>query len=167
VNAAAQISVFLAKYTPEIAGQLQAAREHLASHFPRGYELVYDNYNALVFAFASSEKASDAVLSVAAYPKWVTLFFWRGADLPDPKRALEGSGTQIRSVRLQPPGKLHEPAVQALIAAAKSMAGKALEAAPPFETVVKSVSAKQRDRKPSASAKTAPRRTKRAGPSGA
>ena len=144
------IAEFLAKYTPEIAAQLQAAREHLAKHFPHGFELVYDNYNALVFAFSSSERASDAILSVAGYPKWVTLFFAQATTLPDPAHILEGSGTQFRSVRLQPPSRLTEPAVQELIKAAKVAAGRELEAAPPLATRVKSVSAKQRARKPAA-----------------
>lgn len=156
MTSATQISEFLAKYTPEIAAQLQAARKHLAGHFPRGFELVYDNYNALVFGIASSERASDAILSVAGYPKWVTLFFFHGVDLPDPARILEGDGAQVRSVRLDPPARLHEPPVQALIAAAKAAAGSALASAPALRTVIKSVSAKQRARKPPLSAK-APR----------
>ena len=143
-----QVSEFLAKYTPEIAAQLLSARQQLAAHFPRGFELVYDNYNALVFGFASSERASDAVVSVAGYPKWVTLFFLQGKKLNDPTHVLEGSGAQVRSVRLQPLARLQEPAVQALIMAAKAAASSALDAAPPLSTVVKSVSAKQRERRP-------------------
>ena len=162
----AAVAEFLEKYTPEIVGQLQAARGHLSKHFPRGFELVYDNYNALVFGIASSERATDAIVSVAGYPKWVTLFFLRGVDLLDPTRVLEGNGVQVRSVRLHPPGKLHEPPVQALIAAAKAAASSALAAAPPLKTVIKSVSAKQRERKPAA-AKAASPKARRAGLSGA
>ena len=143
-----QISEFLAKYTPEVAAQLLSARQQLAAHFPRGFELVYDNYNALLFGFASSERASDVVVSVAGYPKWVTLFFLHGAKLNDPMQVLEGRGTQVRSVRLQPFAKLQEPAVQALIMAAKLAASSALDAAPPFSTVIKSVSPRQRERRP-------------------
>jgi hypothetical protein len=142
------IAEFLAKYKPEIAAQLQEVREHLAKHFPRGFELVYDNYNALVFAFASSERASDAILSVAGYPKWVTLFFAKGTTLNDPAHVLEGSGVQFRSVRLQPPTRLHDVAVQELICAAKVAASSQLDRAPPLTTLVKSVSAKQRARRP-------------------
>jgi hypothetical protein len=146
--AASDIDDFLGKYTPAIAAELAAARAHLATHFPRGHELVYDNYNALVFAFGSSAKSSDAIVSVAGYPRWVTLFFFRGVDLPDPLGLLEGDGSQIRSVRLAPPSRLHEPAVQALIRAAIAAAGKHLDAAPALTTTVKSVAAKQRSRKP-------------------
>ncbi|MGA9342365.1 MAG: DUF1801 domain-containing protein [Rhodanobacteraceae bacterium] len=147
------IGAFLGKYLPEIAMQLQSVREHLAGHFPRGFELIYDNYNALVFGFASSQRASDAIVSVAGYPKWVTLFFFQGTRLPDPTGILEGEGAQVRSIRLQPPARLLEPAVQDLIRAAKDAAGPTLEEAPPLTTIIKSVSARQRARRPAAAKK--------------
>jgi hypothetical protein len=158
---------FLAKYTPEIARQLKAAREHLALHFPRGFELVYDNYNALVFAYATSERASDAVLSVAGYPKWVTLFFANATTLSDPSNILEGSGSKFKSVRLLPASRLLEPAVQELINAAKAAVAAELEAAPLLSTIVKSVSAKQRPRMPLAEKSTSSAKRTWRGASGA
>lgn len=151
------IDDFLAKYSPDIAAQLREAREHLVTHFPRGFELVYDNYNALVFAFAATERAMDAIVSVAGYPKWVTLFFAKATALEDPQHMLEGAGTQFRSVRLQPFSRLHEPSVQALILGAKTAAAPLLEAAPLLTTVIKSVSAKQRPRRPAEPEKAGPR----------
>ena len=85
---------------------------------------------------------------MAAYPKWVTLFFLNGADLPDPKGVLEGSGSRVRSVRLAPITVLHSPPVQALLKRVIRQARSSLALAPPLTTVVKSVSAKQRPRKP-------------------
>ena len=165
---ASAISEFLAKYTPEIAAQLCAAREQLTEHFPHGFELVYDNYNALVFAFAATERATDAIVSVAGYPKWVTLFFAKATSLEDPHHILEGSGTQFRGVRLQPISKLYEPEVQALILCAKAAAGSSLAAAPQLTTIIKSVSAKQRPRKPAVAKKPEPKVTRRrVGTSGA
>ena len=110
-----EILEFLDKYEPNIVAQVQAARKHLAKLFPRGYELVYDNYNALVFGISSSERASDAVVSVAAYPRWVTLFFLKGAALSDPAGLLQGEGSTVRSIRLSPPEVLASKAVTALI----------------------------------------------------
>ena len=158
---------FLEKYTPEIASQLQAARKHLAAHFPRGFELVYDNYNALVFVFSSSERASDAVLSVAGYPNWITLFFANATKLSDPSNILEGSGSQFRSVRLQPLSRLQEPAVQEIIKAAKAAAATQFEAAPPLSTVVKSVSDMQRPRRPPSKKHTSNTKRARSSASGA
>lgn len=148
MSQALAIRSFLAKYDPAIASQARDVRAHLSERFPRGFELVYDNYNALVFAFGATEKASDALVSVAAYPRWVTLFFLDGADLPDPAGVLQGSGSRVRSVRLAPPAMLHSPPVHALLDAVIKRAGKELSRAPPLATIVKSVSQKQRPRRP-------------------
>ena len=59
-----RIDGFLCKYTPEIKARLQESRSRLRGFFPRGFELVFDNYNALVFAISPSERRSDAFVSV-------------------------------------------------------------------------------------------------------
>jgi len=156
----ATVASFLSKYDPDIAAQVQEARHHLSKRFPHGFELVYDNYNALAFGFSPTERASSASVSVAAYPKWVTLFFLNGADLPDPHGVLQGSGARVRSVRLAPPSVLHSRPVQALLDMVVRQTRSAFSVAPPLTTVVKSVSAKQRPRKPPAP-KTATRKGKR------
>ena len=102
-----QIASFLGKYTPAIEGQLRDARARLCAHFPRGFELVFDNYNALVFGISPTKRSQDAFISVAGYPKWVTLFFLYGTDLQDPHGLLEGEGKQVRSVRLKSPDDIH------------------------------------------------------------
>jgi len=145
---ASQIAAFLAKYDARISRELKVVRKHLRSNFPRGFELVYDNYNALVFAFGTSERAGDIVMSVAGYPKWVTLFFANGTALRDPKGLLQGEGSRIRSVRLDDLSTLDDQDVQALIAQALVPVKAKLAAAPPITTVVKSISDKQRPRRP-------------------
>ena len=143
----AKIAGFLAKYSPALNAELRAARSNLRKLFPRGHELVYDNYNALVFAFSATERASDAFLSVAGYPNWVTLFFLPGVGLDDPNGLLQGSGSQVRSIRLSSAGQLREPAVKKLIAQAMAPHRKALKTCVPLVTTIKSVSAKQRPRR--------------------
>jgi hypothetical protein len=143
-----QIAAFLSKYAPEIEAQLRDARARLRALFPRGFELVYDNYNALVFGISPTERTSGAFLSVAGYPRWVTLFFLDGASLADPKGLLGGQGKQVRSIRLGRSTDIEEPEVAALIALATRPHQAAFLAAPPLSTIVKSVSAKQRTRRP-------------------
>ncbi len=150
-DAEAQVESFLAKYSPAIAAELRTARGRLQALFPRGHELVYDNYNALVFGFAAAERTSDAFLSVAGYPNWVTLFFLHGANLDDPSRLLQGAGSQVRSIRLRSAEQLDEQPVQALIEQAARPYREALLRAAPLQTTIKSVSAKQRPRRSSAS----------------
>lgn len=113
-----QIEQFIAHYSPEIAAQLREARARLRAFFERGFELVFDNYNALVFGISPTERASEAFISIAAYPKWITLFFLHGVQLHDPEGLLEGSGKQIRSIRLKTAADINRPEVEALIAQA-------------------------------------------------
>jgi hypothetical protein len=142
------IRSFLAKYDPAIARQLRACRRKIRARIPRGFEMVYDNYNALVFGFSPTERASDALLSVIGYPRWVSLGLLQGAAVADPDGLLQGTGNQVRGLKLAGPDDLDRPAVQALIARALAPAAEAFAAAPPLRTIVKSVSAKQRPRRP-------------------
>src|SRR5688572_12442644 len=115
-NVKGQIETFIAKYSPDVARQFRTARAHVRRLFPRGHELVYDNYNAFGCGFSPTPRTSDIVVSVVAYPKWVTLFFFHGNRLQDPEGLLQGSGVRIRSVRLQPSSLLKSRAVGDLLA---------------------------------------------------
>jgi len=148
---AAQISGFLRKYSPAIQTELGAARSHLRALFPRGFELVFDNYNALVFGFSPTELARDCFISVAGYPKWVTLFFLNGRALSDPRGLLEGSGKQVRSIRLKEAEAINDRHVQLLIAQSIAPHAEALSEAPQLKTLIKTIVTEHRPRRPSSS----------------
>ena len=74
-SAATQLQMFLAKYSPAMAAEARAALARMRRLVPGAVELVYDNYNALVIGFGPNERASDAVVSLAVFPRWVTLCF--------------------------------------------------------------------------------------------
>jgi hypothetical protein len=143
-----RIAGFIDKYAPEIAAQLRDARQRLRAHFPRGVEMVFDNYNALVFGIGPTERTRESFISVAGYPKWVTLFFLDGASLDDPQGLLEGGGKQVRGIRLKTPADMDSPAVAALIEQAIASRRDALAAAAPLSTMVKAEVEKQRPRRP-------------------
>jgi hypothetical protein len=151
-----QIAGFLAKYTSEIVAFATDARRRMHKEVPGGVEFVYDNYNALVFGYGPSERPSEAVLSLALFPEWVTLCFLKGARLSDPKKLLKGSGNIVRNVRLSSPSHLEDPDIHRLIRDAIAGATPSFPDGGTPRTIVRSVSAKQRPRRPS------PERTKRA-----
>jgi hypothetical protein len=145
---AKQFAGFLAKYEPQIGRLVRAARAKLRKRMPGAIELVYDNYNALVIGFGPSERASEAVVSLAVYPRWVNLYFLEGAILPDPERLLRGSGSQGRYTVLESADDLDRPGIQALLEAALMTSPCPLRATPRGYTVIKSVSTTQRPRRP-------------------
>jgi hypothetical protein len=148
LNPEATLASLIARFTPDVAGCGAAVIERLRRELPSATCLVYDNYNALAVGFAPGERTSDALLSVAFYPRWVSLFFLQGAALPDPAGVLRGSGNVVRHIVLPAPAHLDRPEVQALIQAALASARVKLDPAAAGKLVIKSVSAKQRPRRP-------------------
>lgn len=148
LSPAQQLDEFIAKYTPEIGDIARAVLAKLRARLPGAIELVYDNYNALAIGFSTTEKTSDVICSITLYPRWVSLFFMYGATLPDPNKLLKGSGKQVRHIVLADASTLDEPDVQALIAAAVVAADKPLDHTVQNRIVIKSISAKQRPRRP-------------------
>lgn len=144
---AAQVEIFIDRFTPEIADRVHDARKVLRGRLPGASELVYDNYNALAIGYGPGEKTSEAVFSLAIYPRNILLYFLPGVGLPDPQGLLQGEGKVGRYVCLKEMALLDEPAVVALIDAALDRAKRPL---PPEggRTIVKSISARQRPRRP-------------------
>ena len=144
---AKQVAGFIAKFDPAIAKLTRAARTRVRQRLPTAVELVYDNYNALAIGFGPTEKTSDAIISVAAYARGVTLYFMYGASLPDPDGLLEGGGNQGRFIRLTDARQIDEPKTAALITTAVKHARVPFAKTGKGYTVVKSISAKQRPRR--------------------
>jgi hypothetical protein len=147
-SAEKQLDRFLDAFTPEIAGIARRALVKLRKRLPNAIELVYDNYNALACGFAPNERASDGIFSLAVYPKNINLFFLQGAKLPDPEGMLHGEGSLVRYVPLEDEKTLDRADVKAMMAKAMEMAKVPFDRDTKYKLVIKSVSAKQRPRRP-------------------
>jgi hypothetical protein len=147
-DAEAQLDGFLGKFTPAVETQARAALDRMRARLPGACELVYDNYNALAIAFGANEKLAGVVFSIAVYPRWVSLFFARGKELPDPQGLLQGSGNTMRHIVLEDIGLFDTEGVETLIALSLSRADPPIDPTQPRRLIIKSVSAKQRPRRP-------------------
>ena len=144
----AQFREFLAKFEPAVAAEARRALGKTRALVPGAMELVYDNYNALVVGFGPSERASEAVISLAIFPRWVTLcFIQNGPDIPDPDRLLKGSGNVVRHMRLASADDLDKPPVKRLIRDALKLADVPIKKSGTRRMIIKSISAKQRPRR--------------------
>lgn len=147
-TAKAQLDGFIAKYSPDVAKLGSAAIARMRKMLPAALVLVYDNYNALAVGFGPNERASEIVFSIAMFPRWVSLFFAKGVGLPDPHKRLSGSGSVVRHVVLTNLAVLDDPQVRELMQQALARAGVSLQAGKRGAIVIKSISVRQRPRRP-------------------
>ena len=146
-SAQKQLAGFIAKFDPPMQRLIRAARKRMRAQLPTASELVYDNYNFFVIGYGPGPRTSEAIFSLAAYARGLTLFFLQGKGLPDPAGLLRGSGNVVRSIRLETAKVLDRPEVQALIEAALSGAKVPLPRDGKHQLLIKAVSAKQRPRR--------------------
>ena len=146
-GAEAELRSFIEKFDAKDQRLIRSVRSAVRKRFPTANELVYDNYNFFVIGYSPTERPSDAIVSIAARANGVGLCFIHGASLPDPKKLLLGSGTQTRFIRLDSAGRLADPDVEALVAAAIARATTPLPSSGRGRLVIRSVSAKQRPRR--------------------
>ena len=144
---ARQLNTFLGRFDPAIRRLVREGRAKLRRRLPTAIELIYDNYNAHAIAFASSERGSDVIVSLAVYARGVNLYFIYGVALPDPHHLLLGSGNQGRFVRLESASTLDRREVDDLLTAAIEEAETPLPRSGRGRIVIKSVSQKQRPRR--------------------
>lgn len=149
----AQLAACIDKFDPEPAALLRACRAELRRLMPTAIELVYDNYNFFVIGFCTTPRASDCIVSIAAAAKGVSLSFYYGALLPDPAGVLQGAGKQNRFIRIPTAATLREAAIRGMIQTAIAHADPPLAASGAGDTVIQSVSSKQRPRRQSAAPK--------------
>jgi hypothetical protein len=148
-NAEKELAEFIAKYTPEIQAQANEALTLIRKRLPDANLLVYDNYNALAIGFCPTEKTSEAVFSLALYPRWVSLFFLKkGDELNDPKSLLKGSGKAIRHVVLKSSDDIVSIDIEQLIANSLTINNWIINKESAGKLIIKSISAKQRPRRP-------------------
>src|SRR4051794_41808177 len=118
MDAAAELDIFIDKFTPEVGALTRALFAKMKARVPGATIMVYDNYNALAIGFGPNDKAGQAILSLAVMPRWGNLRFLWGGDLSGPHKLLNGSGSRGRPVRVMTARALREPRGHPLVAEA-------------------------------------------------
>jgi hypothetical protein len=148
VTAESELASFINKFAPEMQSRIRACRAKMQALFPDAVQLVYDNYNFLVIGFGPTRRPSDAIFSLAAQRRGLSVcFLQHGPNLPDPSHLLRGSGKVVRNMPVETAEDLDRPEVRALLHAALDRASVPMDSSEGGELVIQSVSAKQRPRK--------------------
>jgi hypothetical protein len=143
---ARQLNTVLERFDPAIRALVRQARVKLRRRMPTALELVYANARAVAIGFASSERMTDTIVSLAVYARGVNLYFIYGIALDDPHHLLLGSGNQGRFVRLESAATLDRPEIEGLLAAAIDEGDTPLPPRGRGRLVIKSVSPTRRPR---------------------
>ena len=150
---------FIDRFDPAVARVLRASRAVLRKRLPTAFQLIYDNYNFLVIGFCATERPSDCIVSLAAAANGVGLSLYDGAGLPDREGFLLGSGNQNRLS-----GRECKDPVKPRHRGAHRCRRRE-EQTPPRptgkgETIVRSISARQRPRRTPAKSSSRTRRAR-------
>ncbi|MBK7878807.1 MAG: DUF1801 domain-containing protein [Planctomycetes bacterium] len=157
-----QLASFFAKYDPKIAKLGKALRVKLRARLPGLFEIVYvyENQDALVLSYSPTERGHEGVCGLAVYPDKVNLYFGQGARLSKsvPKGLLQGSGKTVRHVELKSTADFERAEIEALIAAAVTLAKLRLDPSAKGSMIVKAEEQRKRARRAAKTAQPAPKR---------
>ena len=148
----AALKKFLQPYDPAVQDLALQLRALLLEEMAPCYENIYDAYSAVAIGYGASDRLRDGIFHIAVYSKHVNLGFNDGATLDDPKGILEGSGNQIRHIKIKTPQDVKRPEIRAYIRRARKKAlaeAKKLGETPPPKpkgvvSTVKAIYAKKR-----------------------
>lgn len=112
----------IGRYSPDVAATARAGLKKLRRLFPGARQLVYERRQSLPIGFAPADSGA-AVFSLVLYPRWVRFFFLEGVAIDDPEGRLEGTGNQVRSLRVNGDASvLDDPYISRLMAQALKIA---------------------------------------------
>jgi hypothetical protein len=117
-----KLAAAIDRHSPDVRDVARDGLKKLRARFPGARQLVYERRQSLAIGFAPAERGAP-VFSLVLYPRWVRFFFLEGVVLDDPQGRLEGSGSQVRSLRLDDAATLDDPYVRGLMAQALKDAG--------------------------------------------
>lgn len=106
---------FMSPYPDHVQNKALCLRELVLNEAPNSFELIYDSYNTLSTAFSFTDDLNHAFCHIALYSKHVNLGFNYGSELEDPKELLNGSGKQIRHLKIKKDDDLEAPHIKNFI----------------------------------------------------
>src|SRR5579863_2712740 len=109
------VSELLEPYSADVQKLAMATRAFVLRVIPNAMEQVDLKSKVIGFGFGTGYK--DMICSLMPAKGWVTLGIGWGAELPDPRKLLEGAGKVHRHVKLKSSTDLENPALEALLKA--------------------------------------------------
>ncbi len=106
---------FLDAYAPALVALALDLRDLILNEAPEANEIVYDGAYTVALHYSATARYQDAFCYIALFTSHINLGFNRGAELPDPKKRLEGTGSQMRHIKLKDPADLDRPEIRTFL----------------------------------------------------
>jgi hypothetical protein len=114
---------FIESYPPDSRRIIEKLREIIKAEMPGTQETVY--HGAL--GYSPTGQPYDRIVYVMPAKKHITLGFFFGTHLKDPKGLLTGEGSRMRHVKVRTVEEAGDPALRGLVKDANADAPKSLE----------------------------------------
>ena len=111
-----KIDEFLSSYNEEVFTHALKLREVLFANFPNIIEQI--DVPAKMIAYFYGQKYSEMICTIIPSKKGLKLGFYKGVDLPDPDKLLEGTGKISRYVEIRSAEQIRSSALKKLIQSA-------------------------------------------------
>src|SRR5262245_55824485 len=111
---AAVLKANIDRFEPKIQKLFRSVQAAVRKRFAAANELAYEYRDSVVIAYSPTENGIEGIVSISGRADGVRLYFTNGPKLPDPKKMLQGSGTQTRFIQLEAASQLDTPDVKAL-----------------------------------------------------
>jgi len=142
--AEAELRALVDEFAPAHLRLVAAARRWLRKRLPTAHEVIYEYRDCFVVSFSPNEHGYEGALAIRGSADNVSLYFNRGAQLPDPAKLLQGSGKLVRAITLEGASTLARPEVVRLVDAAIARSDVPFARAGRGSVVVRTTSAKRR-----------------------
>src|SRR5436190_12737146 len=107
------IETFLSHYNEQVYSNAIKLRETILSVLPGILEQL--DIPAKMIAYCYGQKYSEMVCTIIPSKKGLKLGFYKGAELPDPLKLLEGTGKLSRYVEIKSEEQINSPAIKQLL----------------------------------------------------
>jgi hypothetical protein len=113
-----KLLTYLAKYDPHISNLTLALRKIVLDEAPEALEYVIQTYAVSISFSFTGKPLKDGFCHIVTYADHVNLGFNHGAQLPDPRKLLKGTGKQIRHLTITQLPDLDSPHLTKFLRAA-------------------------------------------------
>lgn len=103
--------------SPQVATLARQAKGLIQAIMPEVVEVVWPTQKISGYG-VGPKKMSEQFCYIALFKERINLGFYYGADLADPENLLEGSGQNLRHIKINQPAQLENPALRDLVMAA-------------------------------------------------